>query len=401
MNPWPIVFASLLRFRYTALAFIFLILAGTALSVAITSQERALRSGSANAAEKFDLVVSPVGSRTDALLTSVYLQPGSSRLLSPEVTANLLNDEQASFVSPLAFGDSHRGYPIIGVTGELVTHLSDGTLPEGRVFADRNEAVAGSDVDIALGQTFSPSHGVHAAADEMESEGHDVDITIVGRMARTGSPWDRALIIPVETVWGVHGLEGGQNNTLGRPYAENAVSGIPAAVIRAESVADTYRLRQKYNTDETMAFFPAEVLIQLYTTLGDVRQVMTLMSLVTQGLVMLSVVASVLILFRLLMPQFVTLRAIGAPRLYIFLIAWGFVAILFTVGIILGVGFGYLVALVLSRVIEAQIGIALTPMIGQPELLLALILWGLGLVIALLPALYLQRQPLAAAMKAY
>jgi hypothetical protein len=33
--------------------------------------------------------------------------------------------------------------------------------------------------------------------------------------------------------------------------------------------------------------------------------------------------------------------------------------------------------------------------------LLALILWGLGLVIALLPALYLQRQPLAAAMKAY
>src|SRR5690606_40294039 len=115
MNPWPIVFASLMRFRYTALAFIFLILAGTALSVAITSQERALRSGSANAAEKFDLVVSPVGSRTDALLTSVYLQPGSSRLLSPEITASLLNDEQASFVSPLAFGDSHRGYPIIGV----------------------------------------------------------------------------------------------------------------------------------------------------------------------------------------------------------------------------------------------------------------------------------------------
>src|SRR5690606_15366335 len=220
---------------------------------------------------------------------SVYLQPGSSRLLSPEVTANLLNDEQASFVSPLAFGDSHRGYPIIGVTGELVTHLSDGALPEGRVFADRDEAVAGIDVDIALGQTFSPSHGVRAAADEMESEGHDIDITVVGRMARTGSPWDRALIIPVETVWGVHGLEGGQNDTLGRPYAENAVSGIPAAVIRAESVADTYRLRQKYNTDETMAFFPAEVLIQLYTTLGDVRQVMTLMSLVTQGLVMLSV----------------------------------------------------------------------------------------------------------------
>src|SRR5690606_15937441 len=118
---------------------------------------------------------------------------------------------------------------------------------------------------------------------------------------------DRALIIPVETVWDVHGLAGGETEAIGGPYAESAVSGIPAAVVRAQSVADTYRLRQKYNTDETMAFFPAEVLIQLYSTLGDVRQVMTLMSVVTQGLVMLSVVASVLILFRLLMPQFVTL----------------------------------------------------------------------------------------------
>jgi len=400
MNPWPIIFASLWRFRFTVLAFVFLIVAGTALSVAITMQERALKTGSASAAEKFDVVVGPVGSRTDALLTSVYLQPGSSRLLSPERTAELLNDERAEFVSPLAFGDSVRGQPIVGVTAELPEHLSGGAMLEGRIFTERFEAVVGIDVDLRVGETFTPSHGVHAAADQMEADGHDVEFEVVGRMTRTGSPWDRALVVPVEAVWGVHGLQTG-GETIGGPYTAENAAGIPAAVLKAVSVADAYRFRQEYNTDETMAFFPAEVLIQLYQTLGDVRQVMTLMALVTQGLVMLSVVASVLILFRLFMPQFVTLRAIGAPRLYIFLVAWGFVAILFTAGIVLGIGAGYLVALVLSKIIEAQIGIALTPLLGRPELILALSLWALGLAIAVLPALRLQRQSLAAALKAY
>lgn len=419
MNPWPIIAASLLRYRYTVLAFIILIVAGTALSVAIISQERALRSGSARAAEKFDVVVAPVGSTTDALLTSVYLQPGSSRLLSPEMTAQVLNDERAEFASPMAFGDSFRGYPIVGVTDDLVLLLSDGTLPEGEVFAEGHQAVIGAAVDLDVGSTFTPSHGTHQGADLDHAEGHDEVITITGRMASTGSPWDRAIVVPVEMVWAVHGLMGEEEHAegdahaegeehghhdevmaIGGPYAEGT-PGIPAAVIKAQSVADAYRLRSEYNTDESMAFFPAEVLIDLYQTLGDVRELMTLMSMVTQALVMLAIVASVLILFRLLMPQFTTLRAIGAPRLYIFLIAWGFVAVLFTLGTIVGLGAGYLLSLVVSGIIQGQIGIALSPSIGQAEIMLALSIWALGLIIALLPAWHLQSRPLANALKAY
>ena len=421
MNPWPIVLAALIRYRFTVLAFIVLIVAGTALSVAIVSQERALKSGSAQAAEKFDVVVAPVSSRTDALLTSVYLQPGSARLLSPEVTAEVLNDPRAAFTSPLAFGDSFEGAPLVGATAPLVTHLSNDALREGRVFTAINEAVVGAAVPLQLGANFTPAHGTHEGADLDHAEGHDVEITVVGRMAATGSPWDRAIVVPVELVWDLHGLlhaEGeaqaeGENgghehedhdhaaHAIGGPYVAGQTPGVPAAVLKAGSVADAYRLRQAYNTDTSMAFFPAEVLIQLYQTLGDVRELMTLMALVTQALVMLAIVASVLILFRLLLPQFVTLRAIGAPRLYIFLIAWGFIAVLFTLGVSLGLGFGYLLSLGLSAIIEQQIGIALRPAIGREEALLAGGIWMLGLVIALLPAWYLQSRPLAQAMKAY
>ena len=107
MNPWPVIAACLRRYRWTAAAFTLLVAAGVSLAVALISQERALRAGSARAADRFDLIVAAPGSQTDALLTSVFLRPGAPRLLSPEVTARLLNDPRAAFVAPLAFGDSH------------------------------------------------------------------------------------------------------------------------------------------------------------------------------------------------------------------------------------------------------------------------------------------------------
>src|SRR5918994_1411482 len=167
MNPWPIVRAFLVRHRWAALAFVLLVAAGVSLAVALISQERALRTGSARAADRFDLIVAAPGSQTDALLTSVFLRPGAPRLLSPETTAWLLNDPRAAFVAPLAFGDSHQGSPVVGTIAALIAHLSDG-LAEGRVFASRTEAVIGTASPLALGARFRPTHGHGDHGDEAE-----------------------------------------------------------------------------------------------------------------------------------------------------------------------------------------------------------------------------------------
>jgi putative ABC transport system permease protein len=92
MNPLPLIRAALVRHRFSALAFVFLVAAGVSLSVAVVSQERALKQGSTLAADRFDLIVAPPGSRTDALLSGVFLRPSSSQLLAPALSAALLND---------------------------------------------------------------------------------------------------------------------------------------------------------------------------------------------------------------------------------------------------------------------------------------------------------------------
>ena len=133
MNPLPIIWASLRQYRFSAFAFMLLIAAGTSLSVAIISQERALRTGSARAADRFDLVVAAPAAAPMRCSPRSSCNPDPPAFSAPEVTARLLNDPNASFVSPLAFGDSIRGAPVVGVTAPLVQHLSNG-LAEGRFF---------------------------------------------------------------------------------------------------------------------------------------------------------------------------------------------------------------------------------------------------------------------------
>lgn len=400
MNPWPVVAAALRRYRWTAAAFTLLVAAGVSLAVALISQERALRTGSARAADRFDLIVAAPGSQTDALLTAVFLRPGAPRLLAPETTAWLLNDPRATFVAPLAFGDSYRGAPIVGTIARLIAHLSDG-LSEGRTFAARTEAVVGAASPLTLGATFRPTHGHTDHGDEAEEHEHGVTLTVVGRMKPTGSPWDRAIVVPVELVWATHSLPDGHPKgaeTIGPPFDQERTPGIPAAVVRPDSVAMAYRLRSAYSTTESMAFFPAEALRSLYAVLGDMRRLMSLLAVVTQGLVLIAIMASVLILFRLLSPQFVTLRALGAPRRYIFAVAWGFTAALVLAGTLLGLAGGYALSLGVSRWLAGETGIALAPSLGLSEVVIVAAVCGIGLALALVPAWLMQRRSLADAL---
>jgi putative ABC transport system permease protein len=295
--------------------------------------------------------------------------------------------------------------PVVGVTSALVAHLSEG-LAQGRLFAARDEAVVGNASPLQVGDRFHPSHGVqhggrsHGGDDALDA--HEVTLTVVGRMKPTGSPWDRAVTVPVEQVWAMHQLAAGHppgSLQLGPPFDAAHTPGIPAAAVHVDKLGEAYRLRSAYTGKESMAFFPAEALLQLYSILGDLRQLMGLLALVTQALVLLSIVASVFILFRLLAPQFVTLRALGAPRRYVFAIAWGFTAFLVTVGVVLGLGGGWALSFGISRWLAGQTGVSLQPALGQAELLMALAILGVGLVLASLPAWRIQRMALATAMK--
>ena len=295
INPFPLVWAIMRRHAVVSITFVLLIALAVGIGAAITAQERALRSGSARASDKFDLIVGAPGSQIDLLLRVVFLQPGAVELLAGEPERKLLSDQKADFVAPIGFGDSYEGHPIVGTIPQLVMHLSGEQLAEGRNFETPLEAVIGADTDLKLGDVFHATHGEEEIQGEEHEHEHEQSITVVGRMAPTGTPWDRAILTPIELTWMVHELGNGHGDAplekVGPPFDLDTVPGIPAAVVKPKTVAGAYGLRGEYRTPQTTAFFPAEVLVQLYELIGDVRVVMSGLAIATEVLLVAAISA--------------------------------------------------------------------------------------------------------------
>ncbi|MGD9507395.1 MAG: ABC transporter permease [Geminicoccaceae bacterium] len=417
MNPWPLVLADLSRNRVGAVAVVLLVALAVALGVAVSAQDRALRQGSARAADKFSLIVGAPGSETQLVLSAVYLQAAAIGLVPPEVLEELGQERTVKLASPIGFGDSWRGHPVVGVTPQLLTHLAGGALPEGRAFGVLDEVVIGADVPLPIGTQFQPTHGMIAI--EGEHDEHELGYRTVGRMPRLGSPWDRAILAPIEAVWWVHSLPIGHaiddqrlypNGPdaapdwtaipLGPPWDRDELTGVPAIVVEPATFAAAYALRQQYRSrDGTMAVFPAEVLIKLYSLLGDVRDLLAMVSILTQMLVIGAVLLAVLASLSQRRRLIAVLRALGASRRFIFATVWLSVAVMLTAGSVLGLLLGYGAALALAQVFAAETAVSLPVALSGKELELVVTIIVIGLCLATIPALLAYRGSVAAGLR--
>ncbi|PWR03700.1 hypothetical protein DKT77_05020 [Meridianimarinicoccus roseus] len=400
--PWPLVRAILWRFRGPSVLFVLLIALSVGMGIGLLAQERGLRQGTAQAADKFDLIVAAPGSELTAMFAAVFLQPSDMGLLSGDTYSAIAAHPSVTLAAPLAFGDSFGAASIVGTTADFVRHLSDERI-EGRLWRTAEEAVVGALVPLEIGGRFAPSHGTGDAAEPDGHDGHES--AVVGRMAPTGTPWDRAILVPVEAVWEVHGLANGhapeRAGQIGPPFDAAYFPGTPAVVLRAASLGASYGLRSEFTRDgETMAFFPGSVLAGLYRVMGDVRQAMSLMALVTQGLVAASVLLGLFILSRLFRRQIALLRALGAPRRFVFAVIWSFSAVLLLAGAAGGLLTGLGAAQLLSAAVTSRTGVAVAAGLGWTEIQFIAAFVSAGLALSLLPAALVLRQPVIEGLRA-
>lgn len=456
------ILADLRRLWAGSLVVVLLVALATALGVSVILQERALRLGSARAADKFDLVIGAGGSETQLVLSSVFLQPSPLPLMAGEVLTKLAADPRVAWAAPVGFGDSFSGYPIVGTTTVLVQAISGG-LVEGQIFASEGEAVIGSAVGLSLGGEIKPMHG---AAGEGGHTHTELAYRIAGRLKPTGTAWDRAILVPIQAVWHIHGLEEGEEHHHGEDAAEAGhdhegaeagnvaadghgvepvasaarqdvpgeeqdggdhdaaghgepdhhggidadaalnetwpagAPGLPAILIKPKTIADAYKLRQDYRNGTTIAVFPGEVLTNLYATLGDAKQILVAVASGAQILVAASLALVTVIHIGQRRRQIGALRAFGAPRGAIFGIVWLEFLFLVAIGIGLGFTLGYAAALVLSGFFSQTSGIVLPVGFAREDGTLALILLAFAALLAALPAVLAYRQPPAQALRA-
>jgi putative ABC transport system permease protein len=404
MNPWPVAIADLRALRWVAWVVPMLIAIAVAIGVAVSAQEAALRRSSAHAADDFDLLIGVPGSQTQLMLTTVYLQPAALPLLDGAILNALAGDARVKVFAPIAFGDVVRGYPVVGTTVAFAGRWGRIQPSQGRLFAAEGEAVVGADVALRLGEAITPSHAVAGHGGPFGVEGKDeashrhggVQYVVVGRLPRLGSAWDNAILVPIESVWETHSLGNGhaaENAPLGPPFDAARVPGVPAVVVKPGSVADAYTLRAQYRQRGTMAFFPAEVLVSLYRTLGDVRDVLVVAAWLNDVLIFAAATILLLALAGLRRRRYAVLRALGASRSYILLTVWLGASLILVAGCMAGLALGGLAAWLVGRLVQQRTGLTLAVAIGQPEVVNIAGLIVVASLMALLPAIASFRAP--------
>ena len=161
-------------------------------------------------------MVAARGSDVQILLNTVFGLGASGNLVSDETVAAVADMQEVAWVVPLALGDSHRGFRVLGTSPEFFERVmpapSGGALfVAGGRFEQVLEAVVGADVAAALGYQLGDKIVLQHGLGDYGAAHDDLPFRVHGVLARTGTPFDRTVLVSVEAIEAIHrGWRNGQ-----------------------------------------------------------------------------------------------------------------------------------------------------------------------------------------------
>jgi putative ABC transport system permease protein len=406
---------SVLNRRFT----VGLTVVSIALSVALLLGVERLRT---NARDSFastisgtDLVVGARSGPVQLLLYAVFRIGNPTNNVSWKSLQAVAAHPQVAWVVPLSLGDSHRGFRVLGTDGTYYARYRYGRgraleFSAGRPVADLFEAVVGAEVARALGYAVG-SHLVvaHGAGDVSFAEHADKPFTVVGVLARTGTPVDRTVHVSLEAIEAIHlDWEGGAPMP-GVSFTPEEVrkfdlspKQVTAALVGLSSRAAVFQVQRfvnEYRGEPLMAILPGATLQELWGLLGVAEQALLAVSALVVAVGLAGLAAVVVASLGERRRELAILRSLGAGPRHVFLLLASESLLLAVVGSALGVGLLYGATLAIAPWLESRFGIALS--LGLPSLqewgLLGTVV-GAGLLASLFPAWRAYRLSLADGM---
>ncbi|PZA07643.1 MULTISPECIES: ABC transporter permease [unclassified Meiothermus] len=393
MTLWTVLRNLRVRAVATALTLLGVALA-TATALLVPLVLRSLERGAADAAQVFDLLIAARGSPTQAVLSSLYLlQPPIANL--PFATyERLARDPRSRYAIPLGFGDNYRGFPLLGTNAQVFQLRLKPSAPPyfrlraGRTFTATYEAVLGAraarETGLRIGDRFLSAHGFFASQAEAASAAahhQEERYRVVGVLEATGGPWDRAIFVPIEAYWEVHG-EG---------QSERQVT---AVLYTGRRLSDVYQVAQEVNREGlAQAVFPGQVFAQTRELLLQGQSAYGALSLLVLALAALLVWQGVYAGGLERRRRTALLRALGAGRGLVFGVVLLETLLEVALGVALGLLLGWSLAALGAGVLGERLGFFLPPPQLSADLVARVsLLLPLGLLAALPPALQAARE---------
>lgn len=421
-----------------------LTVAAVALSITlllgVEQARRGMRESFTGTIKGTDLVVGARGGTLQLLLGSVFGIGSPTGSVPYAVYEQWAKHPAIRWTVPLAIGDSHRGFRVIGTTAGLFEHWryrSAGTLSfaSGQVLARDSDVVIGSEVAEKLGyrvgSAVTVGHGLNAVAGLGDHESHP--FTVVGVLQQTFTPLDRALFVTLDGIEAMHGDDSGaMPGTSGAPVMPGAgptpgSSGAqpPAAMpgasppvytpptnvfqdeprvlsaflVGTKTRFETLRLQREinqYKSEPLTAVIPGVTLAELWKTLGTIEGGLRLVGGLTIVVGLIGMLVALYSSLEARRREMAVLRAVGArPSMIVALLVLES-GLLTLLGCALGIGLvmgGFALA---QGVIEANTGVHIGVQApGALEWAYIAAVLAAGVLVGLVPAWRAYRSSLA------
>ena len=417
MSLWKIAWRSIQQRGLASLLTAVSMALGVSLVVMVLVVHHLIDQSFRRSAQGFDLLVGAKGGRLELVLSTVYhlgRPPGTI----PYSYYRELNEGRfagdVEVAIPICLGDNYLGFPLVGTLPERFTKLQYLEGQSYRFAAGRNfepehddEAVIGAQVaektDLALDKSFRPTHGLTERGADAHQHGA---LKVVGVLARTGTPVDRAIYMNLDAFYHMEGhlkpVEGSTPATAADAHADHPP--IPdeakqvTAVLLCVKPQAVMSLAARIDREPTaQAVKPGqEISALLEGLLGNVQIVLLLLAVMVVIVAGIGMLVSMYNSMSERRHEIAIMRALGARRRTVMLVVLLESILLSLAGGALGAALGHGVIGLLAPLIAGQTGLPIEPWQFQAnELILLPALVLLAAAIGYLPALVAYRTDVA------
>lgn len=359
----------------------------TLLLLTIERVRQDVREGFTQAVAGTDLVVGARGAPVQLLLHAVFRLGNPMQTVAWSSVEAVSAMPQVAWTVPISLGDSYRGFAVVGTTRGYFDHVvgADGralAFAAGRPWREGKdgvyEAVLGAEVADRLGHAPGEAIALSHGDGHFHAHDHaDKPFTVVGVLARTGTPVDRSVHVSLQGLEAVHAdwiagvplpaLRTTAEQALQRDLQPKAVSALLVGLERRTAVFSVQRRIAEHRGEPLMAVLPGVALDELWDIVGAGERALLLVSSLVAVVGTAGLVAVILAGLEQRRRELAILRAVGAgPRDVALLLAVEG-SLVTLAGVAIGAAATALLLAVAAPWALAHAGVALRPLAFGPS----------------------------------
>ena len=402
---------SLLNRKVTTFLCCFSISLSIALLLGVERIRSTAKEGFTNTISGVDLLVGSRGSPVNLLLYSVFHigEPVNNLRYSSYKTISELNSVE--WTVPISLGDAYKSFRVVGTSQlffEKYKFRGDQGIQfaKGKPFSGIFDLVIGATVAKTLnhkiGDSVILSHGIQ---EESLLHHEDSPFKIVGILEETSTPIDKAVYTSLEGMEAIHiGWENGvpsdeEIDRFNLKKEDLKTTQITSFLLKAKSriaILGLQRYIVNFNNEPLMGVIPAYTLLNLWETMSYLEKILFLVSSLVLLVGFFSIIIALYSSLNERRREMAILRSVGAAPRHIFGLLFLESFLLNFFGIIIGVLVLYISGYFFQEALATKFSVYMdNSLLSLSEFKLLLIIFFVGTIVGMLPALKAYRNSLS------